>query len=80
VVRAPFVSAMRPAAKPAPTLPARPVAPTAPAKPAASSPAKPGTGPEGVRAVIMEMVAKLEKSTHFEILGVAVDASPEEIG
>jgi curved DNA-binding protein CbpA len=76
VVRAPFVSAMR-----APTK-AAPAAPAAPARPAAAAPAKPaaGPGPEGVRAAIMDMAAKLEKSTHFEILGVAIDASSDEIG
>jgi curved DNA-binding protein CbpA len=80
VVRAPFMSAMRPAAKPAPTLPAKPVAPTVPAKPAASSPAKPGTGPDGIRMAITDMAAKLEKATHFEILGVSMGASADEVG
>jgi curved DNA-binding protein CbpA len=69
VVRAPFASAVRPAGKPAPAAPARPAAP-APA----------GSGPEASRAAILEMAAKLEKSTHFEILGVAVDANSEEVG
>ncbi len=67
IVRAPFVSAIRPGVKAA--------------TPATQKPAPPaGPTPEAARAAIVEMAAKLEKSTHFEILGVSVNASADEVG
>ena len=61
VIRAPFVTAAKPATRFAPA-------------------AKPAPGPEAIRASITEMAAKLDKSTHFEILGVSVNASADEVG
>jgi tetratricopeptide (TPR) repeat protein len=56
------------------------VRPAAPARPAQPAAAKPGPTPEAIRASIQEMAAKLDKSTHFEILGVSASASSDEVG
>jgi tetratricopeptide (TPR) repeat protein len=48
-----------------------------PAPKPAPSPASPG--PDAIRASIQEMSAKLDKCTHFEILGVGQNASADEV-
>jgi molecular chaperone DnaJ len=47
-------------------------APVAPAKAAASAPAT-------IRASILEMSARLDKSTHFEVLGLGANATSDEV-
>jgi molecular chaperone DnaJ len=52
-------------------------------KPAGASAARPivkaAPAPEAIRASILEMAAKLDKSTHFEILGVSGNATSDEV-
>ena len=68
VVRSPFVTAVRPGVKAAPATPKHsPHAGSAPA-------------PAEVRANIQDMAQKLDRSTHFEILGVGQNASADEVG
>jgi curved DNA-binding protein CbpA len=69
IVRSSFVSTVRAGVKTAPATPANP-APRASSVP----------GPEVVRANIQEMAQKLDKSTHFEILGVGQNATADEVG
>ena len=69
IVRSAFMAAARPMVKAAPATPPR--FPTG----AGSAP-----GPDVVRANIQEMAQKLDKSTHFEILGVGQNASADEVG
>jgi tetratricopeptide (TPR) repeat protein len=59
----PVVASMRPAVK---------APPAAPPKPA-------GLSPAAIRASILEMAAKLDKSTHFEILGIGQNANSDEV-
>lgn len=69
VVRSPFVTAVRAGVK------AVPATSTKHAPHAGSAPA-----PEVVRASIQDMAQKIERSTHFEILGVGQKASADEVG
>jgi hypothetical protein len=39
----------------------------------------PSPSPEAIRASILDMAAKLDKSTHFEILGVSGNATSDEV-
>lgn len=66
-------AAMPPPRAPVASRPVVRAAPVAPAKTAAA--AQPGA----VRASILEMAAKLDKSTHFEILGVSGNATADEV-
>jgi DnaJ-domain-containing protein 1 len=74
----PLVSVGVPVLRSASVTPVR--TPVQPAKPAATAAAKPGPTPEAIRTSIQEMAAKLDKSTHFEILGVSANASSDEVG
>jgi len=67
IVRASFVSAIRGGGRAAPSTPAKPAS-------------QPGPTPEAVRANIQNMAGKLDKSTHFEILGVGQNAGADEVG
>ena len=72
---APAVPGFAPTRPPlaSPPRPAVRAAPPAPAKPAPAPPS------ESLRASILEMATKLDKSTHFEILGVSQSASSDDV-
>jgi tetratricopeptide (TPR) repeat protein len=72
VVRGPVVTPMRFDKPPQAAAPVKAAEPTRPA-PASSS-------PEATRTNIQEMIQKLGKATHFELLGVGQNASSDEIG
>ncbi len=80
VVRAPFVSSVRASAPSSPSAPSG--RPAASGKPAVASgkPAASAATAATTRAAIREMAERLEKSTHFEILGIAVNATSDEVG
>jgi hypothetical protein len=86
---APFYSgsarpAVAPAVAPSRGIPVirQPVSPVPRGEPVASKPAppaRPTLTPEALRVAVHDMEGKLAKGTHFDLLGVSQNASPDEV-